>query len=53
MQSCRERGATAVTLSRLALLTALQANESERRGFETKNMTLLRKPANREDGRLV
>ena len=52
MQSCRERGAIAVTLSKLALLAAWQANESERWGFEAKDTTLLRKPANWEDGRL-
>ena len=40
-----------VTESKLALLTARQANKSET-GVEAGNMTLFRKPADREDGRL-
>ena len=43
-----------VTESRLlALLTARQANESKRGGVEVRKMTLFRKPADWEDGRLT
>ena len=42
-----------VTKSKLALLTTQQADESERRGGEAKNMTLFRKPADQIDGRLT
>ena len=43
----------AVTESKLALLTTHQANESERQGVETRKVTLFRKPADQEDGRLA
>ena len=39
--------------SKLALLTVLQASESERRGVEARKTTLFGKPADREDGKLV
>ena len=39
--------------SKLALLTPWQANESERWGVEARKMTLFRKLAEWEDGRLV
>ena len=38
----------AVTESKLALLTTYQANESERKGVETRKATLFRKPADKK-----
>ena len=42
-----------VTKAKLALLTAPEARESERRGVEASTMTLLRKLADQEDGELT
>ena len=42
-----------VSESKLALLTAGEANESEREGVEARNTTLFRKSVNREDGKLM
>ena len=44
---------TSVTESKLTLLAARQANKSERQGVEARNMNLLEKPADQEDGRLI
>ena len=44
-------GDVSVTESKLTLLAARQANESERRGVETRDF--IREEADREDGRLV
>ena len=42
-----------VTGSKLALLTAQEASESERWGVKARNTTLFRKPADQVDGRLM
>ena len=42
-----------VTSSKLTLLAAREANKSKGRGVEGRNMTLCRKPADPEDGRLT
>ena len=42
-----------VTEFNFNMLAAPQASESERWAVETKNMTLFRKPADQEDGRLM
>ena len=39
--------------SKLTLLTAQQANKSERQDVEARSKTLFRKPADQEDGRLM
>lgn len=46
-------GGGLVTKSKLALLATRQANESERRGVDTRNTTLFGKLADGEDGRLM
>ena len=47
------RATKPVAQSKLALLTAQQANESERQSVEARSITLFRKPADEEDGRLM
>ena len=44
---------TSVTESKLTLLATWEASESKGQSVEARNMTLFRKPADQEDGRLM
>ena len=46
-------GQGTLTESKLTLHAAQQANESERRGVESRNTTVFRKQVDTEDGRLM